>query len=265
MNLKFNLPNEWLVCPETKTELTLEGNTLVSKNGIYTYNEKDKYWNMIPAELKLFNKTLWNAWEILQNNAMVPYELEPERNLGVGPRPDFIAFANFCNFQGIVIDIGVGPQKLPTHFEFTKNKNVQFIGIDPLVGKQPRDFNFIQGLGEYLPFKDNFFDQVLFVTTLDHFIDPVIALLEAKRVLKPEGEICIWLGEKDKNTPKPKESPDWYKKLEIPTGAEDPFHFKRFGLDEFFNYCKKAELTVKAEKIIEVDQWRKNCFFKLSK
>lgn len=258
------MPLSWLCCPEEKTELHSKGESLVSEKGMeYKKDDMASFWNFIPKNLELFDNERWESWNTLQRNAEVPYSIDAEKNLGVGPRVDFLQFAEFCDFRGNVLDIGVGPQKSPTHIEYNKKENVFFVGIDPLVGLQPKSFAFVQGLGEYLPFKNDTFDQVLFVTSLDHFIDPVVALKEAKRVMKKTGEMCIWLGEKDKNTPKPAESPEWYKKLQIPKGADDPFHFRRFSIEEFKGYLPQAGLMIKETKIIEVDQWRKNCFYKV--
>jgi SAM-dependent methyltransferase len=263
MENKFEIPVNWLVCPETKKTLVADGETLKSESGNYRKDKTYGFWNFIPARLKLFDEGRWASWNVLQENATVPYKDFPERNLGVGPRVDFLQFADFCKFKGNVLDIGVGPQKCPTHIQYNKIPGVFFVGVDPLVGQQPREFAYVQSLGEYLPFRNHLFDQVLFVTSLDHFIDPRVALSEAARVTKADGEICVWLGEKDKNAPKPAESPEWYKKLRIPEGAEDPFHFKRFSIDEFKQYVLEAGLCITEEEIHVVDEWRKNCFYKL--
>lgn len=261
MNNKINL--DWLLCPVTKEKL-------VEKNGKLTssfseYSNSNGYWNFIPEKLEELNGPLWKAWDKLQDNGVTSYENSPTNNLGVGPRKDFMQFAEFCNFNGLIIDIGVGPQKSPTHIEYNTKTGVTFIGLDPLVGQQPRNFAFVQGLGEYLPFGSELFDQALFVTSLDHFIDPIIALKEAKRVIKKDGSVCVWLGEKDKSAPKPAESPEWYKALQIPEGAEDPFHYRRFSVDDFKAFLPKTGLKITEEKVIIVDQWRKNCFFRLEK
>ncbi len=258
-----NLNKDWLVCPVTKEKLKETNGNLSSSK--YTFHNKNGYWNFIPEKLEELNSPLWKVWNQLQDNGVSSYKNSPTNNLGIGPRKDFMQFAEFCDFQGLVLDVGVGPQKAPTHIEFNTKPNVTFIGLDPLAGEQVRAFSFIQGLGEYLPFKNDLFDQVLFVTSLDHFIDPVVALAEAKRTVKPEGNVFVWLGEKDKNAPKPSVSPDWYKALHIPEGAEDPFHYRRFTVDEFKGFLPKAGLKIDEEKVIEVDQWRKNCFFKLGK
>jgi hypothetical protein len=122
---------------------------------------------------------------------------EHAEELGVGEREDFRLFADWSRFHGNVLDVGVGPQKVPSHMRYAAGGDATFWGIDPLRGEQPREYGFVQGLGEFLPFGDGIFDQVLFVTSLDHFIDPRVPLREARRVLAAGGEVCVWLGEKD--------------------------------------------------------------------
>jgi SAM-dependent methyltransferase len=178
-------------------------------------------------------------------------------------RPDFLQFAKFCGFRGNVLDVGVGPQRCPTHIEHSHGVDAIFVGIDPLVGSQPRCFGFVRGLGEFLPFRCGVFDQVLFVTSLDHFIDPRPALLEAARVISPDGEICIWLGEKDKAAPKPAKTHAWYENLKVPEGAEDRFHFKRFSTQEFEGYLKELGLATAQREVREIDSWRRNLFYKV--
>ncbi len=132
----------------------------------------------------------WSLWEELQANGEHSYITNPQENLSVGERQDVARFAEFCNMQGTVLDVGCGPQARPSYAGAKR-----FIGIDPLRGERERDFDFVQGIGEYLPFRDGTFDQVLFATSLDHLLDPVRALREAARVLAPGGSIEIWSGE----------------------------------------------------------------------
>lgn len=42
-----------------------------------------------------------------------------------------------------------------------------------------------------IPFADNYFDGILFLDSIEHFTDPVSALKELSRVLKPGGRILI--------------------------------------------------------------------------
>jgi SAM-dependent methyltransferase len=132
----------------------------------------------------------WSLWEALQANGEHSYTADPVGNLSVGERSDVERFAEFCGLHGRVLDIGCGPQARPSYAGAER-----FVGIDPLRGEQLRRFDFVQGIGEYLPFRDGSFDQVLFATSLDHLLDPVRALREAKRVLAPGGTIEIWSGE----------------------------------------------------------------------
>jgi len=258
------IPDEWFVCPVTKEPLSRRGERLCSSFDCFTPDRKYGFWNFTPSKLEELRSPEWKAWEKLQINGMVSYQHDPEHNLGVGERTDFQQFADFCRFRGVVLDIGVGPQRIPSHFECGARPNVFFTGIDPLRGDQPRAFAFAQGLGEYLPFREDLFDQVLFVTSLDHFIDPRRPLAEARRVVKPGGDVCIWIGEKDKAAPTPTRTHEWYEKLDIPMGAEDRFHYRRFGKAELEVWLIEVGLTIREHTTVEVDQWRRNVFYRAS-
>lgn len=260
---KREIPLEWLCCPLTKDFLIQKGSELYSDCCVYNKNPIYGFWDFLPSDLTEFGNPHWRAWRQLQDNGMVSYNNSPAENLGVGRRADFLEFAEFCAFYGNVLDVGVGPQKCPTHIEFCTNKDVFFIGIDPLIGDQPRNFAFVRGLGEFLPFRGDLFDQVLFVTSLDHFVDPKPALLEAQRVILDSGEICVWFGEKDIGSPKPVKSHQWYEDLTIPNGAQDKFHFRRLTNDMFLDYLRELKLEITSSHIQNVDEWRRNYFFKL--
>lgn len=211
----------------------------------------------------MYTNEEWKTWKHLQSNGEVSYREDPKNNLGVSNRPDFIRFGEFCDFRGLILDIGVGPQEVPTHIDNFKDK-ATFIGIDPLMGNSTRKFIFVCGLGEYLPFKEGVFDQVLFVTSLDHVIDPVVVLEEAKRVLKSDGDICIWIPEKAKNCPPPKKSHEWYDNLEKPDNAEDKFHFRRIYEDIMdYEILPKNYLKIINKRIERVNAWKRNLFYKV--
>lgn len=97
------------------------------------------------------------------------------------------------------LDIGCGALRLPFYMKIADR--VKFTGIDPYDGYE-RDFDFIAGIAENIPFENNIFDAVLFATSLDHVINPRIAIHEAGRVLKNEGYLFIWTGIKDGNDEK---------------------------------------------------------------
>lgn len=259
------IPIKWLADPVTKEHPEISGNIAICSSGKYVRNEAFGYWDFIPPEYGELMGGHDDTWHQLQNNGVVSYENDPEHNLGVGERNDYRQFGEFCMYHGAVLDIGCGPQTSLAHYEPFRSDEVDFVGIDPLEGQQPREFAFIKGLGEYLPFIDNIFDQVLFVTSLDHFIDPVNPLKEAKRVLKQDGEILIWIGEKSPGAPKPNTSPEWYASLVKPVGADDVFHYKRFTSEDLENMLVGLGLKIEEKKELQVDEWRKNLFYRIRK
>ena len=54
-----------------------------------------------------------------------------------------------------------------------------------------KETRFYQGNAEKLPFSDSSFHLVSCLGSVEHFLNPVKALLEMKRVLKPEGMLSI--------------------------------------------------------------------------
>jgi SAM-dependent methyltransferase len=134
-------------------------------------------------------KAKWRTWQELQNNGLFSYSNAPEFNLSVGDRSDAAAFKSFCEVSGIVLDVGCGPQEYPSYLPETRS----VVGIDPLLGCQPRGFAFVQGVGEYLPFRNETFDHIIYATSLDHIIDPRRSLAEAHRCLKEKGRISLWI------------------------------------------------------------------------
>jgi SAM-dependent methyltransferase len=74
------------------------------------------------------------------------------------------------------------------------------VGIDPLAGNyskqlriNPRGVNLITSMGEYLPFTPASFEVVIIGNVLDHVNDPALTLDEIRRVLRPDGQIILWM------------------------------------------------------------------------
>lgn len=258
------IPLDWFVDPITKEKLIIENGSLFSSQGRYIKERMGNYWNFMPQNPDILKGRRWKIWNKIQRNGMASYKNDPYNNLALGERTDCMQFSKFCDLSGNVLDVGVGPQRCPAHIGYYRQRGIFFIGIDPLIGEQPRDLAFVRGLGEYLPFKQGLFDCVLFVTSLDHFLDPRLPLKEAGRVLKAGGSIYIWLGEKRKGAPDKETSPRWYKNLKLPNGADDFFHFKRLNA-----VCAQAcfaglDLDIKDKQEHRVDNWRKNIFYRLT-
>lgn len=188
------LLEEILVCPVCKDEFfpaeIARTDSVSCSSCLRSYQYRNGSFDFTPVpppDAAVLEK--WSLWEQLQENGLFSYTEAPDLNLSVGERKDVKAFGAFCNLSGLVLDIGCGPQEIPAYgIAF----NGQLVGIDPLNGSSPRKFDFVQGIGEYLPFRGAVFDRVLFATSLDHVLDPKLTLAEARRVVKPEGTINIW-------------------------------------------------------------------------
>jgi SAM-dependent methyltransferase len=111
----------------------------------------------------------------------------------------------------LVLDVGCGLLPRPSYMP----KSVFFVGIDPHELEVERDFRFVQGKAEEMPFEDEEFFAVVFATTLDHVEDVEKTIDEALRVLQIGGYLFIW-----SSTHSKKEPPDDY------------FHGYRFTLNE---------------------------------
>jgi SAM-dependent methyltransferase len=88
------------------------------------------------------------------------------------------------------LEVGVGGGRFAAALEVA-------VGIDPAVGALSlaarRGIRVAMARGEVLPFPDASFGAVLFVTALCFVGNPLAALLEARRVLRPEGRIVLGL------------------------------------------------------------------------
>jgi SAM-dependent methyltransferase len=280
------LLEEILVCPVCKGELSFEGmrdDGSVSCSGCQrfykTSNGVFDFTPLPPPDQAVLSK--WELWEQLQENGLFSYTAAPDLNLSVGERADAKAFGSFSDLSGLVLDIGCGPQDAPsygTDFDGT------LVGIDPLQGSLPKRFSFVQGIGEYLPFRSGVFDRVLFATSLDHVLDPMLTLAEARRVLKSEGTINIWFDSVEAVEDPSAETPDsrtksrisravrmlrqgnlsgimsrlafhlrpnklpssmsYLSELEVPAGAVDHFHFAHITRSELDTWLEAAGLVI---------------------
>jgi len=109
------------------------------------------------------------------------------------------------HLAGDVLDVG-GHQGRLRHFLPT---DAQYLGVDPYtesferLASQPnlvkaypclaQPCAFLRAQAERLPLKAELFDYVHMRSVLDHFFDPLLALLEAHRVLRPGGGLLLGL------------------------------------------------------------------------
>ena len=89
------------------------------------------------------------------------------------------------------------------HLKYVENwPSSSYITLDPISPKKSvksaliskyAGLRFVKASAENIPFKDNFFDQVLATCTLAHVQDPLRVCKEIKRVIQIGGEIVILL------------------------------------------------------------------------
>ena len=88
-----------------------------------------------------------------QELGLAEYEAEAEPSqhaLGLAR-----AFAEFADPVGLVLDIGCGTAARPPYQR--RDGRARYVGVDPLVGTSARDFEFVVGVGEQLPFRSGCF------------------------------------------------------------------------------------------------------------
>jgi len=165
----------------------------------------------------------YTEWFKLLEPNLVSYTDNPEAGISVEENAGARLFRDFVApyALGTVLDVGCGIASMPAYLADFEKELVA--GSDPLSPELKRDFNFYHGLAEKLPWQDNSFDNVVIGTSMDHFLDPYKALDEAKRVMKPNGFLLLWMGF-------------------IPGGEQyDPFTFDSKPVDEFhlFHFDKE--------------------------
>jgi SAM-dependent methyltransferase len=105
---------------------------------------------------------------------------------------------------GRCLDVGGNDGRLRAFI----SEGQDYVSIDPFINvlsePKPPEFwdtytaarnplNFVSSIAEHLPFASLSFDTVHMRSVLDHFSDPELALREAFRVLKPQGNVIIGL------------------------------------------------------------------------
>ena len=135
------------------------------------------------------------VWDELQANILERYGTE-KNAVGRFSHKGFKSAENLGNVLNELIpnqsclDVGCGLMALPYYMEIADKVN--FSGIDPLDDGGEREFEYICAAAENLPFGDKSFDNVLFASALDHFLDPTLAVAESRRVLKDGGLLIVW-------------------------------------------------------------------------
>jgi len=161
---------------------------------------------VLDARVFLKNTHGFNEWQAGQHN----YETEMSSSGKLGKeqvsyylneikydRPVY----EYYHLNGAILDVGGGAG---TVREFLPEE-VQFVSIDPYINSineipparreaytcLARPLNFMAANAEFLPFVAESFDWVHMRSMIDHVQIPDLAILEAHRVMKPDGRLLI--------------------------------------------------------------------------
>jgi ubiquinone/menaquinone biosynthesis C-methylase UbiE len=109
-------------------------------------------------------------------------------------KSEIMALRDLIPREGVGLEVGVGTGRFATPLGIK-------MGVEPAKAMadmaRKRGIDVHEGRAEALPFDDDSFDFVLMMTTICFLEDPLQALEEAKRVLKPEGHIIIGMIDRD--------------------------------------------------------------------
>jgi SAM-dependent methyltransferase len=135
-----------------------------------------------------------NSIEIFEKHAQ-EYDEWFDENKAIY-KSEILALKDLIPREGIGLEIGVGTGRFAIPLGIK-------IGVEPAKAMadmaRKRGIDVREARAEALPFDDKSFDFVLMVTTICFLKNPIQALEEIKRVLKPGG--CIIIGMIDRNSP----------------------------------------------------------------
>ena len=195
MNSKNYIIEEWvkkiLVHPLTKNKIKIRD--IVNKKNIpdaTIFLKNTKGWIQWSIGQTKFEK--WLRGGEYKSKQELKYKIEKESMKKIYKK---------LYFNGIVVDVG---GSVGTLREFL-HSDVKFVSIDPhndpmsSISKEKqkiykclkKPLNFIRACAEFLPFKTMSVDTVHMRSMLDHVQIPDLAILEAHRVLKKNGQLII--------------------------------------------------------------------------
>jgi SAM-dependent methyltransferase len=93
-----------------------------------------------------------------------------------------------------VLEVGCGPTGIIFELENAQTRvGLEPMDLDGLINDDKKNSIVKKGIGEEIPYPDNFFDTVISFNALDHSADPVKVIHEIHRVLRKDGDFLLWV------------------------------------------------------------------------
>lgn len=165
----------------------------------------------------------WAIFKACFDEGTRSYETLPSCSCSTDAHKEAELFRAFLRpyLRGSILDIGCGPQPVPHYLADVPHGAIS--GIDPISEPADHPFQFVPGVGEYLPWADASFDVLVSGTTLDHYYLLDQGLESAFRVLRPGGHFIAWITEFADAGP----YDPYAARLEKPYDSEHLFHINR--------------------------------------
>jgi SAM-dependent methyltransferase len=187
---------QYLACPmDSSAALTAirdpSGDVVSLQSGDREYPVVNNVPCMMP-DLGERRSGAWELWEELLTKWWKAFGDRPEKEPSAEDDPvaSYVGRMIGRSGGGLFLDIGCGTSSLPLYMDAC-GEIVEWIGIDPALGDVARHFPFVQGLAEYLPFRTGVFDGALYSLVLSNLLDPLQAMRQTRRALKPGGRVYV--------------------------------------------------------------------------
>lgn len=181
-----------LRCPACQSKLKQENDSLRCLRCGASYRIIDGIPDMMPLLRDEGIKKSALSWE----NIVYDYDALITQIIQTSPeRLQAIDKPLLAQAKGLVLEVGCGTARLAKPIE---QQGCEYIGIDPSLkllrqGCDKGISTLVRGVGEYLPFPDNFFDTIIGGYHSFRYIRLEKTYPECARVLKPKGILAFTL------------------------------------------------------------------------
>lgn len=188
------------LCIRCRRPLSLSGTGKTACAGCAEkYEYGPKYLKTDPDRL-LFEKfgKKYLLYKALNNNGFISYQLLKEGSISLPDRADVQRFREYILKyvkSGRLLDAGCGVMDVPGYLDFPDKSGFDLYGLDP-INSSAFKWKRVVGCSEFTPFKENFFDAVIFATSLDHTCSLEQTMAEAMRIIKKGGHVVIWMSDR---------------------------------------------------------------------